>query len=513
MKQLAYGLLTGFLTLGSGAGAEAQVIQRRGDGDVFIDHRLDRLLDTGRYVAVLADTTIAAGDTVRTNLLVLGSRLYLEGAVEGDLVGIESELFLRPGSRVQRDVVNVGGGLYRSELAETGGRTLDLRRLPYEIREEDGAIVIVSREHRSPLELDGAYGFRVPEYNRVDGFAPDWGFTYTFRPIAGGVAPGVRGLIGYRTERGELAGGGSAFLQRGATALEGGWLRETRSNDRWIRGDTRNSVDFLIDGGDMRYYYEADVAFGELRHRLGDEQAEKSVTVGLRFVDEQTRSLRAGNPWTAFGPDTLMGNVPMDQGTIRSLIPFADAEWLTPRTATDVRLEVENGWSELTDVVCAPPVNCAPLEGSFTRLRIDSEFAMQALLDHTIEIELQFFLPLAGDEPLPRQRWGLLGGSGTLRTVVDAAFHGDHLAYSETEYIIPFRRLRLPILGVPELQLLHLAGRAWTGDRDGDFVQNVGARLQIWAFYVRWLTDPATSDAEVTLGLSWPFDSKYPWQE
>lgn len=518
MKRLARDILVAILGLAAVSPAAAQQIARVGDGDVFLDHRIDRLLRTGAYVAITRDTTIGPEEVVEASLLVLDARLYLEGQVTGDLVGVDADLFVRPTAAVEGDVVNIGGGLYPSELARIEGRVLDARLMPYRVRRAGDRIVIVSADYRSPLALDGAFGFHRPEYNRVDGVALDWGASYRLLTPIAGFTPGVHGQVGYRTGRGAVAGGGSAFLERGRWTVEGGWMRDTWSSDRWIRGDLRNSIDFTVDGDDMRNYYGGDVAFGELRRLVGDEERQRFAIVGVRYQHETARNLEAGSPWVVFEPDAFRSNPEIDRGVIQSAIPFADIEWLTPRTALDARIELEQGWSDL-----APPTGCGvagsaacpPPDGSFTRLRIDSEFAIQALRDHTLEIETQLFLPLGGDEPLPRQRWGMMGGSGTLRTLADASLVGDHLVYSETEYVIPFRRIRLRMLGSPELQLLHLAGLAWTGERaDGeDFVQNVGVRLQLSAFFARWLTDPASGDSELTLGVSWPFDEGYPWQQ
>ena len=519
MKRPGFGFATLILAL-TPLGATAQTVEREGDGDVFIDHRIERMVRRGNYVAYVNETrTIPAGETVTSDLLVLGGDVYIEGTVDGEVIAVDADVYLRPGSVITGDLRNVGGGLYRSELAEVNGRVLSRPNLPYEVREERDRVVIVSHEERRALELDGFLGFAVPEYNRVDGFHPRFGFTYTARPFLAGFAPGVRGQVGYRTEPGEVTGGGSLFLEREGFGIEGGWMRATRSQDRWIRSDIRNSADFLLDGDDMRNYYDADVTFGEARYRFGSEDAERYVTLGLRYQEEEASSMRFHNPWTIFGDDTLRFNPPIDDGTIKSFIPFVRAEWVSRSTATDATLSVEQGTYEdleLVDSGCFDdPDSAACTDGDFTRLRIDSEFAMQALMDHTLEIELQFMMPLGGDEPLPRQRWGMLGGSGTIRTVDDAAFYGDHLAYSETEYIIPLGFIRLPRNIVPEFQLLHMAGLAWTGERDDDedFVQNVGARINIWALYARYLIDPASGDSELTAGVSWPFDSKYPWQE
>lgn len=518
MTRLAYGLGILLLIPALAPTASAQTIVREGDAQIFIDNRIDRLLGTGEYVAMRGESrTVPANETISTNLLVLGGELFLEGTVEGDLVAVDADVYLRPGSRVTGDVVNVGGGLYRSELAEVGARVANYPNLPYTVTHQPDRIVIHSRDRRRPLELDGFFGFGIPEYNRADGFHPRFGLTYTARPFLAGFAPGLRGRVGYRTEPGEFTGGGSAFLAREGVVIEGGWMRETRSEDRWIRSDLRNSADFLLDGDDMRNYYGADVVFGEASYRIGSEQAERYVTAGLRYQQEDATSLRAHEPWILFEPDSIRPNPPIDEGTIRSFIPFVRGEWVTLGTATEGMLSVEQGSNDLVDagLPCAGPPDCVDGAGSFTRLRIDSEFAMQALMDHTLEVEFQFMMPLGGDQPLPRQRFGMLGGSGTLRTVEDGAMYGDHLAYSETEYLIPLGFIRLPRNIVPTFELLHMAGLAWTGERDEDedLVQNIGARLSVWALYARFIMDPASGDQELTAGVSWPFDSKYPWQE
>ena len=521
MTRFAFGFTTLILALAGPVQATAQtwVIEREGDGDVFIDHRIDRMLRRGQYVAYVEETrTIAAGETIASDVLVLGGELYLEGTVQGDVLGVDADIYLRPGAVVEGDLVNVGAGVYRSELAEVRQRYRSLPNLPYEVRRSGQRVLIVSREERRALTLDGPFGLGSTEYNRVDGFHPRFGFTYTARPFLAGFAPGARGRVGFRTEPGEVTGGGSLFLEREGLGIEGGWMRDTRSQDRWIRSDIRNSADFLLDGDDMRNYYDSDVAFGEARYRFGDEAAERYVTVGLRYEQEDASSMRRHDPYNIFGDDTLRTNPPIDEGTINSFIPFVRGEWVTRSTATDALISVERGDFDIarTDVICpGDDVDCHLQKGEFTRLRINSEFAMQAIANHTLEIELQFMMPLAGDEPLPRQRWGMLGGSGTIRTVDDAAFYGDHLAYSETEYEIPLGFIRLPRNVVPTFELLHMAGLAWTGDRgeDEDIVQNVGARLNVWALYARFLIDPASGDQELTAGFSWPFDSKYPWQE
>lgn len=502
----------GFLAAPSACAAQTVVL--RGEGTVLDDQRLQRLLREGAYTTLSTDTVLGRADTIPGDLLVLDSRVAIEGVVTGDLVGVDADLFLRPSARVLGDVVNLGGGLYPSELAHVAGEVHDRPLAPYTVSREDELLVIVGRRADQDLVLDGVFGFHVPRYNRVDGLAVDWGATYRVLRL-GRTEAFLHGQAGYRTERGAFAWGGSLLLERAAWQLEGGAERRTASNDRWIRGTLRNSADFLWDGDDMRNYYETTTVFGELRRRLRAEDSPRQVWLGLRVQHEDAETLEAGSPWTLLGDEPLRFNPPVNPGGLFGVIPWSEAEWLTPRTAFEGRLEVEYGQPWEDPAVVGPgPLPAASFD-DFWRLRASAEWAMLALRDHTLEIEAQLFLPLGGDDvrPLPRQRWGMLGGSSTLRTLDDGEMLGDHLAYVETEYIIPFPAAwRLPYLGLPELQLLHMAGSAWTGDRDADFVQNVGARIEVFAFFARYLIDPASDESEFSVGVSWPFDSGYPWQ-
>jgi len=496
------------LLAATAGGVGAQEIVRTGEGDVFLDYRIDRLLRRGGYVPVLNDTTIAAGDTVRGTLFVVGAEAAVEGLVTGDMMIVDGRVFLRPGAVVRGHVYNAGGGFYPSELAHVDGDVVDRPRAPYTVRHEADRTVIRATRRDSDLNLDGVFGFHVPRYNRVDGLAVDWGARYRFLRI-GRTEASVHGQVGYRTDRGALAGGGSLLLERGLWELEGGWLRETASNDRWIRGDLRNSLDFLWDSDDLRNYWQSSTGFAELRRGFGDVD-EPWLTLRLRAQQEQAESLETGSPWTLLDDDSLRINPAVDDGTVRSIIPGLELERVGRVTAAEAMVEVEFGETDLDGAVAT---GLAPRDGSFTRLRVGAEWAMKALANHTLEIEAQTMLPLSGDEPLPRQRWGMLGGSSTIRTLENGELWGDHMAYVETEYIIPLPWRPLPRFGRPELQLLHNAGSAWVGEDDADFVQNVGARLQYFAVYVRYLIDPATDEDEWSFGVSWPFGDSYPWQE
>lgn len=500
------------------APARAQTVVRRDDGATYLDRRIDRALRT-QYVAIGTDTTIAADDTIPGALFAFGHRVYIEGTVLGDVIGIEANTYVRPSAHVAGVLVNLNGGLYVSELADVN-RKIDLTTVDYGYRVVDGRYVIVYEAKEPRLVLDPISGVHIPRYNRVDGVAVDVGASYRL-PRLGSVEPTVHGQAGYRTDRGDFAWEGDLKLQRGDWRLQGGAELATRSNDRWIKGDLDNSLKFLWDGGDLRNYYEATTAFAELARETGDEDTPRRFSFGLRAQQEDASSLETGNPWTLTDDGPFRFNPPINEGKIRSLIPWVGGGVTTPRVVADGRVEVEYGSpSSLAAAAFPDPadstatISVAPEDDSFWRLHASIDWAMAAIADQTLEIEAQYFTPLAGPDVLPLQRWEMLGGSSTLRTLENGEMVGDHLAYVESKYIIPLPdRLRLPVVGVPQLQLLHAAGSAWSGPRDRRFVQNVGVQLEAFVVYVRYVIDPDSGEDEIGFGVTWPGGHRYPWTE
>src|SRR5687768_10444977 len=105
------------------AAAELAVGQtiRRGRGDPKIDPKLDAALAANPRVFT-RDTFFTRGDTVRGPILSLGNRLIIEGTILGDLTVIDANVYIRPSARIEGNVLNIGSGLYRSELATITGR-------------------------------------------------------------------------------------------------------------------------------------------------------------------------------------------------------------------------------------------------------------------------------------------------------------------------------------------------------------------------------------------------------
>jgi len=496
-------LLAAVVLAASATTGEAQQISRTGRGDPRLDARIDEVIRPGQYRLLPNDTTIAATDTVQGPVLVAGTRMIVEGTIIGDLVAIDANVYLRPQARITGKVLSIAGGLYRSEQAQLQGGSEDYPLAPYHVDRADGRVVIKGDIERDVIDPDGLFGFTVPTANRVDGITPRWGATLNL-PALGRVQPSVYGWVAYATQRDsldKLLGGGEFRLRRSLNSLTLGAERRTITNDWWIRSDLRNTLSFLWNGKDYRNYYDAKRVYAEFARDLSrDKHIARAFLLGLR---EDASSLFVDDPFVLFDPDSLRINPPIDEGVISSAVLGITGEYAGSTTAAEYNGHVEFAAEDVLDG-----------DFGFGAFALWGEWAMKAIANHTLEFETRLTGPLPGTDRLPRQRWGILGGSGTFWTFDIGDFRGDRVAFFRTNYIIPLpKRIALPILGAPDLELFHTIGSAWTEDRERAFEQNVGVRVQYSVAFVRLVTNPADAadDFEVNFGVSFP-SSRYPWQ-
>lgn len=487
------------LLLAAAGSAYAQNVEVRGRGDAENDRFLERLVQSGEYELLARDTLLARNDTVHGAALVLGGTMRLEGVITGDLVIVDANVFVRPTARIMGDVRNLAGGLYYSELAAVIGTIHSEPNAPYRVEaRDDGDMVILGTTAESAVVLSGFRGIHIPTYDRVDGLTLSVGAGFLI-PRIGDVEPIVRGRLDYRTERSEFTGGAELAAVRRRTEIAVGVERTTMTNERWIRSDITNTISSFIQAKDRRDYYAADRGYFEVRRLL--ENGPRVTNAFVRAQVEDAEPLVARDPWSITG-EFRPGNIPVAESRITSAVLGATTTWTHPLHVLEV--------SALTEFAA----DLFDGDYSFNRYEIDASWAMAALANHTLTIEPHVQGPLPGTESLPFQRWSFVGGSGTLNTYDIAEFRGDRVAFVETQYSIPLpRRLRIRLLGRPNLDLLHMAGMAWAGGQSPGFEQNVGVRLRFNMLYLRAVTDPSHfSDApELSVGVSFP-RSAYPWQ-
>src|SRR5260370_11439733 len=109
---------------------------------------------------------------------------------------------------------------------------------------------------------------------------------------------------------------------------------------------------------------------------------------------------------------------------------------------------------------------------------------------------------LSRGDTAPLQRYGYLGGAGTLGTIEPLlSLGGDELLFLENRYIIPVPALKLPLVGSPTVTLRHILGTAAVQHLPA-LTQIVGLRLSPLLVRGELLMDTRTRKAEFHAGLS-----------
>ncbi len=106
----------------------------------------------------------------------------------------------------------------------------------------------------------------------------------------------------------------------------------------------------------------------------------------------------------------------------------------------------------------------------------------------------------AGD-PAPPQRYGYLGGSGTLPTFPILSGGGDHLLFVESSYNVPIEFINVRMLGSPVVSLRHMLGAAGV-DRLPSLEQNIGLRVALGFFRADAVLEPVDGRTHFELGLT-----------
>lgn len=441
--------------------------------------RLARFLDEGGYRLWTRDTLLARGEAVGQGVLVLQSAARIAGRVDGDVVVVDGDLFLRPGSRVTGDVVVIGGGFYRSGMAEVDG---DLLYRPSElvraIPEEGGWAIFRVRDDPRALDLGPLYGLRFPHFQRVDGWVVRWG----------GIARGI--TLPWRPELAlelRYRFGREAFdfsarqtwnpVETFRFGVEGG--RATRTNDAWIRPTFENTISFLLAGNDYRDYYRAD--------RIG-AFVEGEVADGWRWSLagrwEDARSLEAEDRATLFG-DGPRPNPPVDGGDAWSLLPTLTFERRAGAARTGFRLALEGASAEVA--------------GEVSFLLAETRALLQRGLPwgHRVEAFAIGRGELAGS--LPPRRWSGLGGVGTLPTLPILALRGPRMAFGELTYAIPIPSLEVPAIGPTHVFGRGALGSAWADGAEPRFEQALTAGVRFLFVEAAVAVDPRGGDPEIYL--------------
>jgi hypothetical protein len=387
---------------------------------------------------------------ITTNLLVVGQRTYLSSRVEGDVVVVGGDLFLRVGSEISGRAIAIGGGVYRSFLGHVGGTVESYRDDHYAITETPGRIELSyqgRRRDRPPMfQLAGLQGLLLPSYERVDGVSLGVGALVTLGDRVAELTPKVT----YRSRLGVVDPGLVLVVgPERVLRLEADAGRSTRTNEGWIYADLLNSAATLAFGNDTRNYFRAEGGTARVIARVERGTLTFEPFVGGRF--EKVSSITAaGNVYSVSGRTSLKhmarSNPSVEPGEIGSGLAGASVAYSAAPVRAKLRAEVEQSFRTPDST------------SSFTQLTLDGTIEFPTFRAQRLRVDAHV-MTSAGDS-VPRARYGYLGRGGTLPLLELLEQGGDQLLFVESRYQIPVLGIVLPKVGSPTIHLRHLIGAA-----------------------------------------------------
>jgi hypothetical protein len=440
-------------------------------------------------------------ESVRSNLIVLGRTAAIAGKVDGDVIVVGGDLFVRPGAEISGRGVAIGGGVYPSSLAFIGQGSQSFRDNTFDIQQTpDGYRLTYSSlrvDDSRPLFLPYLYGLRFPSYDRVNGLSLPFGPTLTF---AGGRGE-VNALVTYRSDLGKFDPRISGELELSRRMRVGLNLeRGTFSNDAWIWPDYVNSLSAIALGTDTRNYYRADrVDF--TMHRVWEftrttvepflgYRFEKSWPVGPAFGESR-------GPWSALRRTDSLGmfrpNPAVIAGEIGSAIGGTAIAWESGGVKLSGRTQAERS------VQLGSPLTVPGASVDFTQVTSDLNVGFLTFGEQEYQVDVHWVSTL-GNTP-PMQRFVYLGGPGTMPFLDLLEQGGDELLLVDQRYAIPLNNVRVGMFGVPTLQFRHRLGSAGLGKLP-DLEQVIGVGISLTVIRGEVQLDPSTRKVRFGAGFT-----------
>lgn len=434
------------------------------------------------------NTPLYGGREYNTNVVVLNSDASVIGEVHGDLIVINGSINLTASARIDGRALAFGGNIYNVDGAVVTGKRAAYPAARFDtVRTLEG----LALDYHGPpppetqlLVLPGVYGFTVPPlYDRVDGLSVEVRPELHFGDSTFIVAPGVT----YRSNLGLFDAELKLYSQLGGAFVSIAGAQATLTNDAWIQSDIGNSFAVFCCGKDFRNYWRAKWGEGRIGYAWSDTAHTISLWVGARTEDAS--SVSAGGPWSITGDQSTYSmyrpNPAVTAGRLETWLTGVDGS-LRGRVEMDASLQVE------------VPIN-SPNGAGWTQLVADVTGKYATYTDQEILVRMHAIYT-TGDSTAPPQRYGYLGGAGSVATLGLLAQGGDQLVFFEGDYRYTFSKLELPLTTPPSLSLAYTVGAAGVENLP-KFTQNIGARFELKPFRVDFWVNPATGQTKTTLLL------------
>jgi hypothetical protein len=397
--------------------------------------------------------------TITASLLVLGRPTYLASRVQGDVVVIGADLFLRPGVDVSGRAVAIGGTVAATTLGRVAGGVESRRDETFVVHREGTngreRYVLDYRtdraDDREPMfSLTGLSGVQLPMYDRVNGLSLGAGAMLQLREHAVEIEP----VVTYRSRLGVVDPSLTVRVNPlGAQRLELRAARDTRTNDDWIYGHLINSAFVLFTGADTRNYFRSRLGEARLIWRVERESFLLEPFIGGRF--ERVSPITAvGNVWSVTGRTSLekmrRPNPLVEAGDLGSALIGAEYE------------SKDGVVNSRASVVVEPALEVPSSTAKFVQLTVHGVVDFPTFHTQRLHVKVHGVATTHGDS-LPLARYAYLGGTGSLRTLDLLEQGGSALLYVENRYTIPVDAIVLPLGISPVITLRDAFGAAGIG--------------------------------------------------
>jgi len=398
-----------------------------------IEREVTDAFNSGTTVRATGAYEIEADRVIPGDVAVLNGPLTIAGRVNGRVVAINSDVILKPGARVEGQIIVVGGGVDGKDDAFIGGDVRTYKqRLTYR-REGDHLIASGSSEedarwwrwrqnwhsrNYSQLRLVSA-----KTYNRVEGLpiliGPSFGHRFgdgRFEMDALGVFRTGDQLEWNSQTVGHNLKTELSFGRAEGLAIGGRLFDVVDPVEAWQLSDAEVWLSWFCLHRDFRDYYSRHGGSGYLRFSLS-----RSVDVTASLSDERWVSLNTLDPFTLFrnGQD-WRPNPTLDEGTLHvangTLRIDTRSDNDDPRSGWKITADYERGTGALTALgPTSPGVRDAASAGSMAYSRGFLDLRRYNRLSPEGQLNFRVVAGgwLNGDE-LPLQRRFSLGGPGAL---------------------------------------------------------------------------------------------------
>lgn len=376
------------------------------------------------------NTVIQKGDTLNTNVIVKSGDLTIYGRINGDVLVIGGDLYVRDGAYVGGNIKVINGEVNKDDDAIVMGYIDESSsRKEKAYREEE------KNFRRSSTRLHANWANETTNldnfifrYNRVEGLFLGAGSEKRYYwddqrsySLYGSVGYGFkshnwRGNLGLSRQ--------FAFDDGQLIEIEAEGHSLTDTKDDWLIGVHENTAAAILIHEDYRDYFRRDGYGINLGYATQRDYFTGQVKVG--YLSDEYRSMENQTEWSFFGGDKrFRPNPAIDEGNMRSIVSSAGLS-----TVTSTMYGPE-GWSMLATAEVAEK----NLGGEFTFNRYVADVRRYQPLGRYDNLNIRVRVGTA-EGVLPLQKTFEIGGLGTLQGYPFKDEMGNRMLLMNAELIV-----------------------------------------------------------------------------